>query len=97
MDLTIDVVRSYGFPEETNRPDYDDVTVTFKTPNNFFLTALTVCCNEPVKDIALSDLDDWIYITTKEDLDEFLTLTYDEVLAKIAEENEDFDINEYND
>lgn len=67
----------------------------YETPNGFDLSTLVICNNEPCKSDSLEGLDGWLYITTKEELDEFLTLDYEAVLNKIAKENKDFNIKEY--
>lgn len=95
MNLTTEIIRSYGFPEKTRKPDWDDVEIVFTLPNGIELGCLTVCNNEPCEMDSLEGLDGFIYIETKEELDELLALTCEQVIQKVAEENEDFEIDEY--
>lgn len=94
-DLTIDVIRSYGFEENISKPDWDDVQLEIHLPNGLSLTTLTVCCNEPTEVDSLEGLDGYIYIETKEELDELINLSYEEVLDKVKSENKDFKIEDY--
>jgi len=93
--LTLEKIKSYGFKERTHKPDWDDVQVDFTLPNGIELSALTVCCNQPVNVPSLEGLDGYIYIQYVEELDNILKLSYEEVLNKIASDNDDFDINKY--
>lgn len=95
MELSIDIIRSYNFEERTYKPDWDDVCVDFTLSNGITLTTMTVCNNEPTESDSLEGLDGFIYIETKEELDELNAMTYDEALEKVASENEDFDIEEW--
>ena len=95
MRLTIEIIRAYGFEEKTSKPDWDDVQVEFSTPNGIGLSALTVCNNEPTNVDTLYGLDDMIELNTKEELDAFLLLSYEDVIKDVASKNEDFDIDEY--
>lgn len=95
MRLTLEIIRSYGFKETTSKPDWDDVEVTFETPEGFELSCLTVCCNEPTNVDSLEGLDGYIWLETKEDLDSLLSKEYSEVIIEIGNENKEFDIDEY--
>ena len=95
MNLSLEIVKSYGFPQTTTKPDWDDVQLNITLPNGLELSMLTVCCNEPTNCDSLEGLDGFIYITTKEELDELIGMTYEEVLNNVASDNEDFNINEY--
>jgi exosome complex RNA-binding protein Rrp4 len=44
---------------------------------------------------SLEGLNGYIYITTKEELDEILSLSYKEIIEKNASENKNFDMKEY--
>jgi hypothetical protein len=95
MRLTLQIIESYNFPKEINKPDWDDVENIYQLPNGLFLTTLTVCCNEPTESDSLEGLDGYIYIKTKEELDDLLSMTYVEICQKIAQEVDDFDMNYY--
>lgn len=64
-------------------------------PNGIELGVLTQCCLEPTKCDVLEGLDGWIYIETKEELDELISLSYEDVIKKVAAENTDFNIEDY--
>ena len=94
MKLSLKIIRSYGFEERTHKPDWDDTCVEITLPNGIELTTMTQCNNEPTESDTLEGLGGWIYIETKEELDELIGLSYEDVLKKIASENEDFVIEE---
>jgi len=93
--LTLEIIKSYNFKERTYKPDWDDVAIDFTLPNELELTTLTVCCNEPVKSISMEGLDGYIYINTKEELDELLQKSFNEILTLIKSENPKFDKTKY--
>lgn len=95
MDLSLKIIKSYGFPEEISKPDWDDVQLTITLPNGLELSTLTVCFNEPTNCNSLEGLDGYIYISTKEELDELISISYIDILRKISAENSDFDISKY--
>jgi len=95
MELNLKIIEKYNLPKTITRPDWDDVSNNYTLPNGITLSTLTVCGNEPCESDCLEGLDGWIYITTEEELNELMSLTSEEVLEKIANENEDFDIDEY--
>lgn len=95
MELTLEIIRSYGFKERTYKPDWDDTSIEFTLPNGIKLDTMTQCNNRPTKSDSLEGMDGYLYIDTKEELDELVNMSYEEVIQKIASENTDFDINEY--
>jgi hypothetical protein len=98
MNLTLEIIKSYGFEEMTYKPDWDDVSVDFTLPNGLVLTTSTVCCNQPTESDTLEGLDGFIHITTKEELDELVKLDYNGVsklLKQISEDDEDFKPDEW--
>lgn len=95
MKLSLEIIRSYGFEERTHKPDWDDTCVEITLPNGITLDTMTQCNNQPTKSDSLEGMDGWIYIRTKEELDELVNMSYEEVINKISSENEDFDPNEY--
>lgn len=95
MNLTLEIIRSYGFPEKSYNSDHDDICIDFETSNGLTLQSMIICNNEPVESDSLEGLDGYIYITTKEELDQLLSLTYEEVLDEIASDHDDFDKEDY--
>lgn len=95
MKLTLEIVENYNFKKTVSKPDWDDVQNTYELPNGIELSCLTVCGNEPTTFDGLYGLDDFIYITTKKQLDDLVSKTYKQVCEEIAAVNEDFDIDEY--
>jgi len=95
MKLSLEIIEKYNLPKTITKPDWDDVSNNYTLPNGIELSTLTVCNNEPCKSDCLEGLDGWIYITTEEELQELISLTSEKVLEKIADENEDFDIDKY--
>ena len=94
-ELSLEIIRSYGFEERIHRPDWDDTCLEITLPNGITLDTFIVCNNQPEKSDSLEGLDGYIYIETKEELDELVKMSYDEVIEKIASENEDLDLDEY--
>ena len=88
--LSLEIIRTYGFTEESTTPDWDDRAIEFHTPNNLVLTAFTVIGNEPHNSDSLEGLDGFICIETKEELDDLLKLSYDQVLDTMAEKHDHF-------
>lgn len=84
--LSLKVIQSYDFPETEHKPDHDDLCLNFETPNGIVLTGYVVMFNRPCKTDSLFAFDDWVYLETKKELDEFLKMTYDEVLEMIVTE-----------
>lgn len=95
MKLNFKIIEKYGFPKTVSKPDWDDVSNNYTLPNGIELSTLVVCNNEPCEANSLEGFDGFIYIQTKEELDELINMSFEEVLEKIASENEDFDIEEY--
>ena len=93
--LTLDIIKSYGFEHRTYKPDWDDTCIDFTLPNGLVLTTMTQCNNEPTDSDSLEGMSGYIYIKTKEELDELLNKTYQQILEELDEKNEDFDINEF--
>tara|TARA_R110000772_G_scaffold2410_4_gene8580 strand:+ start:55534 stop:55824 length:291 start_codon:yes stop_codon:yes gene_type:complete len=95
MKLSFEIIESYGFPRTITKPDWDDVQNNYTLPNGIELGTLTVCNNEPCSSDMLEGWDGFICIETKEELDELVKLTWDEVCEKINKERNDFPIDEY--
>jgi len=95
MKLSLEIIESYGFEKKINKPDWDDVENIYTLKNGLELSCLTVCYNEPVNIDSLEGLDGFIHITTKEELDDLNNKTFEQICNEIAENDEDFDIDEY--
>lgn len=93
--LTLEILESYGFKQRTYKPDWDDVAIDFTLTNGLLLTCLTVCCNSVVKNVSLEGVDGYIYINTKEELDELLKLNIEEIFDNLEKEHPDFDKNQW--
>lgn len=95
MKLTLEIIESYGFQKTVSKPDWDDVQNTYTLPNGLDLNTLIVCNNEPCDADCLEGLDGFIYITEKEQIDNLLSKTYEQICKEISEVNKDFDIDQY--
>lgn len=93
--LSLEIIESYGFPKKSKPTNYDDITNYYTLPNGIELGCLTVCGFEITDCDSLEGMDGWIYIESKEELDELVGMSYTQVCEKLARENDDFDINEY--
>lgn len=95
MKLSLEIIRSYGFGERIYKPDWDDTCIEFSLPNGLELSAMTQCNNSHVESDSLDGLDGFIYIETKEELDDLISMSYEEVIHKIASENPHFKLDDY--
>lgn len=95
MNLTLEIIESYGFEKTTNKPDWDDVQNNYTLSNGLELSCLTVCNNQPTNVDCLEGLDGFIYITKKEQLDDLNSKTFEQICKEIAEINDDFEIEKY--
>ena len=82
MKLTLEIIKSYGFKERTYKPDWDDTCLEITLPNSITLSTMTQCNNLPTESDSLEGLDGYIYIETKEELDELISMSYEEVKNK---------------
>ena len=95
MNLTLKIIESYGFKKTTNKPDWDDVQNNYTLSNGLELSCLIVCGNEPTKCDVLEGLDGYIYIHTKEQLEDLNSKTIEQISEDIIKNFSDFDIEEY--
>ena len=95
MKLTLEIIESYNFEKKTFKPDWDDVQNDYTLPNGLTIGCLTVCSNEPCKVDSLEGMDGYIYIETKEQLDDLNSKTFEQICKEIAKVNENFDIEDY--
>ena len=93
--LTLEIIRSYGFDWSLCDTDCGDTAINFETPNGFRLFGFTVIDNESIDTDELNGLDSFISIRTVQELDEFLKLSFGEVIEKLDTENVEFDKHEY--
>jgi len=93
--LTLEIIRSYVMSERTYKPYWDDTCIDFKTPSGIILTTMTQCNNQSTDSDTLECLDGFVYIQTKSELDELLSLSYDELIDKISLEEKNFDKSKY--
>ncbi len=93
--LTLKIIESFNLPKRSYKPDYDDNGYEFTLPNGIVLEGLFMCNNEPTEMDMLEGLDGWICIETEDELKELISMTYGQVINKIAEEHDDFHLNDY--
>lgn len=93
--LNKEIIESYNLPKEFYKPDWDDAGYKYTLPSGIDLVGFYMLNNDSCEMEALEGLDGWIYIETEEELKEYMSLSYNETLSKIATENEDFDISEW--
>ena len=72
-DLNLEIIESFDLPKRINKPDWDDVEHIFTLPNGIELSCLVVCGNEPTDCDALEGLGGWIYLTSKEELEKYVS------------------------
>jgi hypothetical protein len=95
MKLNIDIIKNYGFEEKITKPDWDDVSLEIELPNGLCLSTLTVCNNEPTECDSMEGLDGYIYITTKEELDDLISKSFEEICREIKDKDDSFDLDEW--
>ena len=93
--LTLEIIESFGFEKTTKRSDWDDVKNIYTLSNGIELSCLTVCNNIPITEsYNLEGLDGYIYITTKEELEDLNNSTFEQVCEELSNEFEEFEIKE---
>ncbi len=95
MNLTLEIIESFSFQNKTIRPDWDDAGYEFTLPNGIVLTGYFMLNNMPCNTRALEGISGYIYIETKEELEELISKTYQEVMKEIKEKDPKFDIDEW--
>jgi len=93
--LTLKIIESYNMKRVSTRPDYDDMGFLFSLPNGIDMDTLFVCNGEPCECDSLEGLDGWLYIETKEDLDKYYNMEWNEVLLYLKSEDDRFPIGEF--
>ena len=93
--LTLDIIRAFNLPEESYKPDYDDAGFKFILPSGIELMGFFMLNGEPCEMDSLEGLDGWIYITTKEELENLVLNCYDEIIDDIHIAEDDFPLEDY--
>lgn len=93
--LNLEIIQSFGLPEKSYRPDHDDSGITVTLPNGIDLDLLIICNGSPTDCDALEGLDGYIYITTKEELADLVSYSYEQAIEEIAKDNKDFNKEDY--
>lgn len=93
--LSYKKIQKFNLPERTYKPDWDDTSVEFTLPSGINVSGMTQCNNSPCKMDALEGLDGYIYIETISELEKFIKMNWDETMKYIAENDEDFNPDEY--
>ena len=93
--LTLKTIEKYNLPKKSYTPDYDDKGYIFTLPSGIELSCLFMCNGEPCDTDSLEGLDGFIYIQTEEELIDYINLSYEDLINKVASENENFNTNDY--
>jgi len=88
--LNLKIIESFGLPKAQWTPDYDDRGYTFTLPSGIKLNTFFVCNGEPTESDCLEGFDGWIYITTKEELEKLVKMSYEETLDWIEKNDDQF-------
>jgi hypothetical protein len=93
--LSLKLIEKYNLDKQSYTPDYDDKGYIFTLPSGIELSCLFMCNGEPCDTDSLEGLDGYIYIQTEEELIEYINLSYEDLINKVASENENFNTNDY--
>lgn len=93
--LSLDIINKYNLKSRLNTPDWDDRGYIFTLPSGIEVSGLFMCNNTPCELDSLEGLDGFIYITTEEQLIEYINLSFSELMDKVASENKNFDKSNY--
>ena len=93
--LSLKLIEKYNLPKKSYTPDYDDKGYIFTLPSGIELSCLFMCNGEPCDTDSLEGLDGFIYIQTEEELIDYINLSYEDLINKVASENENFNTNDY--
>ena len=95
-NLSLNIIKSYGFVESITKPDWDDVLLKITIPNGVELSCLIVCGNEPCEFDTLYGFDSFLEVSTKEQLDELIEKSYKQVVQDVFNANhDDFNIEDW--
>lgn len=96
MEITYKKLSSYNNIDiERYKGDWDDVNITVTLPNGLELEGMIVCGLEPVDDINLTGFDDYIDISTIEELEELMNKPLKQICDEIYAEHPEFDMSDY--
>jgi len=93
--LTQEIIESFDLPSSHYKPDHDDAGKRYALPSGIPLEGLNFCNGEPCEMDMLEGMSGYICISTKEELEELISLGYTEILDKIEKENPEFEREEY--
>ena len=93
MKLTLKIIESFNLKKQFIRPDWDDAGYEFTLPSGIILKGFFMLNNEPCETNSLEGLDGYIYIETKEELEELMGPNIDEIFEKIKMKTPEFDKN----
>ena len=95
MKLSFEIIESFGLKKKFITPDWDDAGYEFTLPSGIIVTGFHMLNSCPHPMDTLEGLSGFIYIETKEELENLISLTYDEILKNIKEKKPEFNIEEW--
>lgn len=93
--LTTAIVESFNLKKTFKRTDHDDSGFEFELPCGIELMGFTQLNNEPCEIDMLEGLDGFICIETKEQLEELISMSWDQLMDDIKARHPEFDRDEY--
>lgn len=96
MKLSFEIIESFNLKKKFITPDWDDAGYEFTLPSGLVLTGFHMLNGYPRVMDVLEGLSGFIYITSKEELEELMSLTYKQILLNVKEKNSKFNIEEWN-
>lgn len=95
MKLTLDIINNFNLKKETIRPDWDDVGYEFTLPCGIKLVGFFMLNGSPCETNCLEGVDGYIYIETKEELTDLVSMSDEQIFNQIKSENPEFNIDEW--
>lgn len=95
MKLSLKIIEEFNLPKKSVKPDWDDAGYEFTLPSGIVLTGFHMLNSDPCETESLEGMDGFIYIETKEELEELMSLDYEQTLHKIKDKNPEFNIDEH--
>jgi hypothetical protein len=95
MNLSFEIIESFGLKKKFVTPDWDDAGYEFTLPSGIVLTGFHMLNTSPYPMDTLEGLSGFIYIKTKEELEKLISLTYEQTLQYVKEKNPEFNIEEW--
>ena len=93
--LTLEIIESYGMETKNYTPDYDDKGYTFLLPSGIEVSGYFVINGQPCVMNMLEGMDGYLIIETKEELDLYYNMNYDQLIDYVDNLEEDFNENEF--